>query len=55
VVLSRDAAAVIVLRHKQHGHCELVSVLLTEPFDGRTYGPPDWGFAEPRPFVCNLQ
>ncbi len=54
VVLSRVAGAVILLRHKQHGHCELVSVSLTEPFDGRTYGPQQWGYAEPRPFVCNL-
>ncbi len=56
VVLSRDAPAVVVLRNKADAYCELVSVVLSEPFDGRTYGPQvEWGFEMPRPFVCNVQ
>jgi hypothetical protein len=45
---------VAIVKKKGTNRCTLMSVMVSEPFDGRTYGPAlnlDREF--PRPFVCN--
>jgi hypothetical protein len=54
VVLARELPLVAIVKKKGTNRCTLMSVMVSEPFDGRTYGPAlnlDREF--PRPFVCN--
>ena len=56
VVLSRDAPAIALIKRKGRQECQLVSVILSEPFDGRTYGPQlELAYVNPRPFVCQYK
>lgn len=53
IVLARRAPSVALMKKKDGRECVLVSIMLEEPFDGRTYGPAlNFAFASPRPFVC---
>lgn len=55
IVLARVMPLVVVLRKRANPNaCTIMSVEISEPFDGRSYGPAlnlDSEF--PRPFVCN--
>jgi hypothetical protein len=53
VILHRAANAVVVLRKRGTTKCEIVSLVLEEPYDGKSYGPAlNFGMSLFRPFVC---
>jgi hypothetical protein len=55
-ILHRALEAVALLRKRGTVGCELASVELQEPYDGRGYGPAlDLGFASLRPFPCTIR
>lgn len=53
-ILHRAAEAVAVFRKKGTVECQLASIVLQEPYDGKTYGPAlNFGGVVDRPFVCH--